>query len=56
VSALPYAFVVHGVAAVLIILVLLAVVVLGVISLLRLTARGAKKVGEKVGATPRDHS
>jgi uncharacterized membrane protein len=44
---LPFAFVVHGAAAVLIILVVLVIVVLGAISLLRLTARGAKKVAEE---------
>jgi hypothetical protein len=47
-APLPFAFVLQGVAAVLIILVVLAVLVLGAISLFRLTTQGAKKIGEKV--------
>ena len=38
------AFVVHGVAALLIILLILVLLVLGAVSLFRMTARGAKKV------------
>jgi Na+-transporting methylmalonyl-CoA/oxaloacetate decarboxylase gamma subunit len=53
-APLPFAFVVHGIAAVLIILVILAVIVLGLISLLRLSARGAKKVADKVGTSSRE--
>ena len=48
-APLHFAFVIHGIAAVLLILVVLVVLVLGVVSLLRLTARGAKKVREELG-------
>jgi hypothetical protein len=47
------AFVVHGIAAVLIILVILLVLVLGVISLFRMLGRGARRVvesGERHGS------
>jgi hypothetical protein len=46
------AFAVHGVAAVIIILVILAIIGLGIISFLKLTARGAKRMVDGVeGAT-----
>jgi uncharacterized protein YoxC len=50
------AFVVHGILAIIIILVILAIIVLGVISFLRLTARGAKKVVDGVENSTRGRS
>jgi Na+-transporting methylmalonyl-CoA/oxaloacetate decarboxylase gamma subunit len=52
---LPIAVVFHGVVAVLIILVILAIIIAGVYTLLRATGRGVKKVADAASHNDRSH-